>query len=64
MISRAKLLARLEKSDRLALLVRLARSSGNSRDELTLRWYLEKEFGFKEVLCDEVSRHLLSLTRR
>ena len=64
LISRAKLLARLEKSDRLALLVRLARSSGNNRDGLTLRWYLEKEFGFKEVLCDEVSRHLLSLTRR
>ncbi len=64
LISRAKLLAGLEKSDRLALLLRLARSSGNSRDELTLRWYLEKEFGFKEVLCDEVSSRLLSLTRR
>ena len=63
-ISRAKLLAKLEKIDRVALLLRLARSSGNSRDELTLRWYLEKEFGFKEVLCDEVSRRLLSLTRR
>ena len=63
-ISRAKLLAKLEKIDRVALLLRLARSSGNSRDELTLRLYLEKEFGFKEVLCDEVSRRLLSLTRR
>ena len=64
LISRAKLLARLEKADRLALLLRLARSSGNSRDELNLRWYLEKEFGFKEVLCDEVSRRLLNLARR
>jgi len=63
-ISRAKLLVKLEKADRLALLLRLARSSGNSRDELTLRWYLEKEFGFKEVLCDEVSRRLLSIARR
>lgn len=59
LISRAKLLAKLEKADRLSLLLRLARSSGNSKDELTLRWYLEQQFGFKEVLCDEVSRRLL-----
>lgn len=60
LISRAKLLAKLERADRLSLLLRLARASGNIKDVLTLNWYLGQEFGFKEVLCDEVSRRLLN----
>jgi hypothetical protein len=59
-VSKAKLLARLDRSNRLILLLRLARASGNASDELGLRWYLGKDFGLKEVLCDEVTEHLLN----
>ena len=59
-ISKAKLLAKLGRQDRLALLLRLARASGNTEDILSLRWYLGRDFEFKEVLCDEVSGRLLN----
>ena len=59
-VSKAKLLARLDRSSRLVLLLRLARASGNAGDVLGLRWYLDKDFGLKEVLCDEVTERLLN----
>ena len=59
-VSKAKLLARLDRSERLTLLLRLARASGKAGDVLGLRWYLEKDFGLKDVLCDEVSERLLN----
>ncbi|MCH2368307.1 MAG: hypothetical protein MK554_13985, partial [Planctomycetes bacterium] len=54
-ISKAKMQAKMGRTDRLAQLLRLARASGNTEDILSLRWYLGRDFDFTEVRCDEVS---------
>ena len=59
LISTANVISKLEPDQRLAFLIGAARGARRPRDELSLRWALQKEFGIESVLRDAVARRLL-----
>jgi hypothetical protein len=59
LISTANILSKLSRDQRLTFLIGVARGTRGSRDELSLRWAIQQEFGIESVLRDSVARRLL-----